>query len=234
MKNLNAKKSNESSYPFSFFESSKVTPIPNKDPFPELTQFKQLLNDEGLDQFYDLEKHQKSVSTYRKIFLSFALLFLFLMSLILFQKTTAFYSLYFGNGLIAKIILSSLCGGISLISIMISVKIRAEKEAIQTLFRQAKMKLYRLYTAKCSRIGWKRFLVYLHIHHQASSMIQAYYDAIENIQDAKDSAFALMDQIFNVNHVELTEKKNLVNQTIGELKDKLNRILHSFKDVEAI
>lgn len=234
MKNIHLTKIEESSFPISFFETSKVTPIPNKDRYPELTQFKQLLDDEGLNQYEDLERHQKSARTYRTIFLSLSLLFLFLMSLILFQKTTVFYSLYFGNGWIAKMILSALCGGISLSSIIISIKIRAEKEAIQSICSQAKLKLYRLYTAKCSRIGWKRFLVYLHIHHQASSMIQAYYDAMEKLHDARESACTLMEHIFNVNHVELSEKKNLINQTIGELKDKINRILHTFKDLDAI
>lgn len=231
MTNRHLKKS-ESTLPLtsiSFFESSKVTPIPNKDRYRELTQFRQLVKDEGVNSLYSFEKHQKTARLYRNIFFGFTLLFFTLMLLIFFQKTTVFYSLFFGNSWMTKMILITLCGSVALLSMFMSTKIRAEKEAIQYLFRQTKNRLKRIYAIKCARIGWKRFLVYLHIHPQATAVIEAYYEAADNVHEAKEAAFSLIEQILNRGELEILQKKSLVNQVIEELKDKLNSIIHTFR-----
>lgn len=216
------------SIPLAMKESAKITSISNKNRYPELTQFRQNLQEAGVEPNYHLEKHAKRAQLYRIIFLSLSGLFLALFSVILAQNATALYSLFFGSRVLAKLIPCLFCGVFSVASFLIYYGIQVEKEAIHHSFRRFKSKLHRAYKQRRAKLGWRHFLAYFHLDQRATAEYIAFHEALDKMQESRDMALGLIDQIRSKKREDLESYEQLCNQAVAVMRDQVHAIIRSY------
>ncbi|MBA3958258.1 MAG: hypothetical protein H0X51_07700 [Parachlamydiaceae bacterium] len=214
---------------FKILQSSKVMPLPG-DRYPKLTQFRHQMHERGEHLSHRLfDHHHKSARLYRTVFFGIATLFAVLMMIIFFHKTSWFYNSYIGNGSLARMLLCSLCGTLSLSAAWLGFTVSADKQAIHYLWKRAKQKIDRLYHQKSIGLGWQRFLAFLHIHDESAAIFEIYHDAIDKMNEAQELSLALVDQIAQSTHIDSDERDSLIKQATLDFRDKLNVILTAYR-----
>lgn len=201
----------------------KVTPISQKDPYKELSQFCSEIR-ENYGGYQLLAQHKNAARFYRTVFMGLSFLFAFLMLFILYHHI----NLFFVHGILAKAVLSSFCALLSIVSFCVGFRIRAEKEAVHHLFRKSRRQIKRFYGRKKAGLGWQRFLVYLDLHQPTTLVMQSYHEAIEKMHEAREHTLLVLDHVVKSRQLNPMERDSICHQAILKLRDQMNAIVLSF------
>lgn len=171
--------------------------------------------------------HKKNVVKYKVIFYLLGLVFIGLSLFVFFEKTSWFCSMLFTNCYFAQAALSGFCLLLSAAAFSIGFHIRAEKDAVLHLACRAKQNIAKIYAQKCPHFGYGWLLVFRG-DKQAATLLKAYHDAADKLNELKNSTLILLKQVSH-SKLDFSSKEHLFNQALLELKEKLNWMVHSYK-----
>lgn len=200
----------------------KITPISQRDPYPDLSQFCSQLRERG--GYHLFAQHKRTANFYRLIFIGLSLLFLVLMAVILLLKVNVFFAI----GVIAKTLLSGVCGLFAVITFALGWRIRADREVVHHLCRKSKAKLRNVYKRKKAKFGWHGLLIFLGTHKPATQVKQAYHEAVDKIHDSKEQTLNVLDQVISAGYLTPVERDSLCHQAILRLRDQLSLVINAF------
>ena len=201
----------------------RVTPPKSLSPYRELALFKQQVEIEKIgfhDQPY--HTHKKNVLTYQLIFMGLGALFLVLDAMIISQKMSWAYTIYFNNWFVGKSLLCVFCTCFSLASFAIGYSLRIEKEAVHYYYKKARQKLSQAYARKRIGFGFAALFGFGSQSRVLAELKSSYKEAKVKLSEYKEEALHLLDRIAYSPTLSQLEKERLFNQAILELKDKLN------------
>lgn len=243
MKKDQAAFENQSSYPFRLQKDHIGILVPRHVLFERLFPYHERYNDlESFRQQIEESKagfhhrpytsHKKSVGVYRSIFCAISLLFIFL-GLSAFSLPSIIHTgLLFGTLTTAKGVIIGLCSLFSIASLTIGLMMQAEKEAVVSCVKGAKKQIARIYRRKGLKLSWERPLLFSRPKRlQAKLLRQSYREKLDKIDDKKDETLHLVHRITTAETLNLSEKESLLNQAIEELGEKLQSLIHSFKNL---
>ncbi len=211
-------------------KSSKILPLNNSLPYEELGLFRRQLDATSLGaSHHAFRKFQNNAAFYRTIFAAFGFTFLILTAFIYFRTGSCWVCpLFFAPFALAKTTLSTFCGSLSLSAFVIAYKIRAEKEAVNHFFKQARRKLDLLYARKCTELGISRFFAFCQQHQKTKALKQHYHELLDKMDELRDGAISLLSSIAKAK-VGNEERRTLFNQAILEMKENINQIVRFFE-----
>lgn len=183
--------------------------------------------DKSKDQLY-LKKYRKA-RIYRFIFLCFSFLFLFLAGVVYFKTTNWACSLYFSNCELVKASSISICLLLASLSLVVSYKIKPEREAVNFLAEKIRSTINQIYQS--SQIRLKEVT-----KNQTSSLKSfppgfktKYYETLDHIQEKQDKVLHVLESIALSNQLNAAAKKRLFNQALLDFQMKLNEIVQAYK-----
>lgn len=202
--------------------------IPLAENYSDLNQFRQQIEVEKSGPHHKpYEAMHKQAFRYRLIFLGIGILFI-LLGLLVYQHSINWlsYSLIFSSFHTAKTVAYGICFLFAFFAFGIAYSIRAEREAQNLLIKRAKRKLTRILRKK-TPLRW------VAIGKQYHPIKCAYDRALDKIQESKEVATLLFQQISYSHHLNPNQKAILFNQAILELNDRLHHIINKFqKDLQ--
>jgi hypothetical protein len=205
--------------------SGKVTAIKTEETYNELDDFREKLEEKGKTYFTQpFTQHKNNALSYRLIFASIGILFIFLIALLAFKTSFWYSNLYDTQYFLAKSVLIGTCSFLSFCSLCFAYNIRAEKEAIHYILQKAKKRLRQLYSRRKSGLGLKRFYDY----EQAHPLKNAYHQAFDQMYELKVHAMHLIKEVSSSKEIDSVEKERLFNQAILEFRDKLNKVIQHY------
>lgn len=198
--------------------------------YPGLQRFRQQIEEarEGPDHQPYQKRHKKAVG-YRLIFFFFGMVFLGLFGLAYLQNINWTSSLLFANSGIPKLVLCGLCLLFAFVAFGMGLIIRTEKDAVNNIVHRAQKKLKQMYAHKSARLNLKSALSFEEQAKTSQAIKEIYNDTWEKIKESKEVAFTLIDEISQAKNLEAPIE--LYNQAILELNDRLNYLIHRFKNI---
>lgn len=198
--------------------------------YVELNKFRQKIEEEKSGPHHQPYKAgRKKAVTYRTIFYSLGLLFLFLSIFIYTQTMNWSGTLIFVNYTATKIAICAFTFVLAIFACILGHTIRTEKEAANQLVHRAQRKIRRLLSYKKAEFGLSRFLSFGHQFKKHMAAKEIYHDALEKILESKKITHALLEQIAKTKGLDNQTVEKLFNQAILELNDKLHHIISDFK-----
>ena len=195
-----------------------------------LKNFKQEIEiekDSPVNRPYSFLKH--SILFYRIVFLTIGVVY-FILALILLSKSLNWTcSLIFGNSLAVKTTLLMICGVVSFISLYFGFFITTERESVKLTIRHAKKKLKRLYAHKFGVFSLKRFFENEEQSEKSDKIHQQLNKVFEQLDRLQLECIHLVDRISSSQSMEETQKEELFNQAIVELRFKLEAMINTFE-----
>lgn len=201
--------------------------------YPELELFRQQIEQNHGFIHQPYTNNKGCVLFYQGVFISFAVLFLILGSIVILTPSSLSY-VFFGKYHFFKEMVAFICVLLSLMAFMIGYGIRTERETIFHYARKAKREVAKIYARKRVKMGLKRFFAFFGNHQrQAVELRQLYHEAYDKINDLKEDALQLVQRIAMTHGLDANMRETLYNQAIAELNDKLILHTHTFKQAKS-
>lgn len=163
---------------------------------------------------------KKTVTIYRIVFLTFAVLFGVLGVTTLSVSSTLSCG-FFSLPTTLKGLVMTLCILLSLASFLIGITLRTDKEAIIHTYNHWRRKLKTYYSRKrLSLVGPNKHLV--------KTLRQSYKEVREKMREKQDETLHLIGKIGS-SPLSKEEKETLLNQAIAEFHERLKFLSHGFK-----
>lgn len=173
--------------------------------------------------------YKKIVLMYRTAFLGFSLLFLILGTICFNIHIIHLWGL-FSSTSVVKGFFVALCSLLSLGGISLALGMKTEKEAVHAITKAAKASIAKMHSRRKAKLGMKWYLAFLGPHKEEVDAIKHSYDeAIEKILVKKEEALHLLHNIATAETLESSEKEDLMNQALLELKEQLRGIIENFR-----
>lgn len=172
--------------------------------------------------------YRRTVLLYKTVFFSFAFLF-GILGFTSLAIPSAIACGFFSMCTAVKGVLASLCMVFSLTAFTMAFSMSSEKEAVAQYIRKTRATLLTIYRRKQIRLGIKPFFGFFTHSHQAATLRQMYYEAIDQVNDKKEASLHLMHRIGTAKTLDRKEKEDLLNQAIEELNEKLRALVHTFR-----
>lgn len=193
-------------------------------PYKDLDSFRQQWNELKKDPDFNAKRLNQKIWWDRCLFFGFSLFFLLLGTIIFFKTPNWTCNVFFNDCYTVKTMICVFCLVLSSIAFWTGYKICPKKHAVNDLVGKAKKNLSRLYSYRQSELTFSADKKQLAIYYK-----QAYHYAKDKIQEGKEEAFRLIDNISRWPALDNSSREHLLNQTILELNDKLNKIIVTFK-----
>jgi hypothetical protein len=204
-------------------------PFTQRD-YAELQFFRQQIEQtrEGLHP-QPYTENKSSAMFYRLIFFGFALLFTLLGTCVVLATASMNFALL-DFSIVIKGFLTLVCGILAASSLVLAIRMSAEREAIMNYYHKARSHASKIYVRKKMKLGIKNFLPFFGKNQrQAAALAHIYHDAWDKIHDCKEEALRLVNRISRSRELAAEAKERLYNQAIAEFNDKLMLIAHTFK-----
>lgn len=199
--------------------------------YPELYDLREQIEiDRNGPHHRPYSANKSKVMSYQGIFLAFSLIFLTLAGLIYYKTTNWTCSLFFGNFMMIKTLISTFCLFLFFSSMWVALSMRIEREAMNHLSRRAKKRLAKIYGRIKAELGFTTF--YSFNDPKAIYLWQLYKDAKDKLADRKEETLLVFSRIKNSNDIDPEIKEDLYNQAILEYHDQLYTIILDFKNAK--
>lgn len=207
-----------------------IYPALKQQRYVDLDLFRQQIEESKAGLHHQPYTAKKKVTRrYQVIFFSIAILFFILTVTTITIPSALGCGFLFSSCSLLKGILASIAACFSLSAMLLALTIKTEKEAITALVRKAKTHLAAIYARKQTRLGVKRFFFFFAMNKTAVALKQMYQETYDLMNDKREEALHLAHRIATAETLEAQEKEDLLNQSIEELHDKLQYLLHSFR-----
>ncbi len=201
----------------------------NNEYLKDLQEFKALLKKEGeCLSLLPFTAQQTKVNNYKRLFISFALLFLFFAGYIGWHIIISGSLLPFGHYPVSIPLFLIFSLGCSAASLVCAFSLKPEFEALRFLLHAGKTKLRRAYA--------HRKMEFAHIHLEtfekecsAMKVKHAYQDSQERLDHLQEEASFLLKKINSMPFIHAQMRERLLNQTLLELKLRVERCVNSFE-----
>lgn len=186
-----------------------------------------------LDLFRKKAQHQpysskkSSVWVYRAIFGTFALLFTIL-GITTMSVPSALSIGFFSTSTALKGLVITLCTTLTLVSFLLALSMRADREAVIHTLTTARKSLDAYYLRKKVRLGLMRFWGAQRRYAKALKLMHR--ETLHKMKDKKEETLHLISRIYAIPSIEDERKELLLNQAVAELHDHLTRLTHTFKN----
>lgn len=174
--------------------------------------------------------NKKNTSFYKSIFLGFAAFFFCLGIAAMAIPSALGCGFFFSSCTFLKGIIVTICTFFSLVALTLSLRMRADKEAVAHCVRKTKAHLTAVYARKKVRMGIRSIFSFLGPKRQkAIAVSHLYHEALDKINDKKDDALHLLHRITTAGTLSDKEKEDLLNQAIEEFHENLQMIAQTFR-----
>lgn len=174
--------------------------------------------------------YKKNTLFYKSIFLGFAALFLMLSLTAMAIPSAMGCGFFFRSCAFLKGIIVVFCTALSLSSLTLGLRLRAEKEALAYSIRKTKALMAAIYARKKVRMGVKSmFAIMGPARLKTSALKEMYRETSDKINDKKDESLHLIHRIATAETLDEQEKEILLNQALEELNDQLQALTHTFR-----
>jgi hypothetical protein len=174
--------------------------------------------------------NRRSTTLYKSIFLGFAVLFFILGVTAMAIPSALGCGFFFSSCTLVKGVIVTFCTFLSLSSLTLGLKLRAEKEAIAYYVRKTKAHVATIYARKQVRMGIKSVFALIGPRRQkAAALKQMYDEACDKMNDKKEETLHLVQRISTAETLDKQEKEALLNQAIEEFSEKLQLLTQTFR-----
>lgn len=175
--------------------------------------------------------YKKIVLMYRTAFLGFSLLFLILGTICFNIHIIHLWGLFESTSVV-KGFFVALCSLLSLGGISLALGMKTEKEAVHAITKTSKASIAKIYSRRRAKFGIKWYLAFLGPHKEEVEAIRhTYEEVLEKIIVKREEALHLLHNIGTAETLDLTEKEDLMNQALIELKEQLTGNVNNFRNV---
>lgn len=200
--------------------------------FSELNHFRQLVITKENQHFQLYSTAKKRTSIYRIAFGCIATIFcglaLFTYTLIP-QSLLPFLSLN-GNGYWIQNSITLFSLGISLFSGCLSATLRAEKDALYSLFQKSRNKLTRIYQFHLAKTGWFSWFPLVPSYQHSLHLKEIYTRSLESIERKREEMLHLFQNIGKGSSFHKAIKENLYNQALLEFCYEMETSIVDFEE----
>lgn len=202
----------------------------NKEEYPLLHLFKDEIDiDKSSPQHKPYTFQKTPILVYRMIFLTIGVIYFIFVAILLSKSLSWTCGLIFGNSLAVKSTLLSICGSISLSSILMGLCMTTEKETVKSAVRQAKKEIKRIHERKLTQNGVKRFFANEQDLRKSTAFKQHFQDTVDQLFFEQKEATRLVDRISKSDSMNREAREELFNQAIIELRRKLDHMIQVFE-----
>ena len=224
---------NSNSFSFSIFDKlpSTANPFTSKPRYADLEIFRQLVEESKAGLHHQpYSSHKKKTHLYKSVFFGFAILFFILEIIALAIPSALGCGFLFSSCSFLKGIIVSICTVFSVSSLTLALRLKAEKEAVASLIRKARIRLAAIYARKKVRSNLNFFSFFLNPARQKAAALKlAYYEVYDKMNDKKEESLHLVHRISTAETLNAHEKEDLLNQAIEELNDQLQHLTTAFR-----